>query len=381
MSATNPFKPTLGATPPCLVGREDYVADFALALDEGPGAHERVTLITGPRGIGKTVLLNAFEEAAKQRSWWVIAETATPGFPGRIRDEAHRIMLQHLRPERKRLTGASLAKVGGANWEFHEELRPQATLRSVLTEFLQLQAELDRLLNQEPIGLLITLDELHYSNRDDVIELGTVMQHLIREDQQIAIAMAGIPGAVKPLLADAEVSNPVTFLRRANRIDLQMLSAAESRRALVEPLSDTAGSWSADALSAAVQSTGGYPFMVQLVGQICLRQSRGGEISAEAAASGVQRAFTKLGQLVHEPALNDLSEVDRAFLRAMAEDDGPSNMGDIAARLGESAQYAGVYRSRLIEAQMIRSVGRGAVDFELPGMRDYLRQLADDERP
>lgn len=40
-----------------------------MALDDGPGAHERISLITGLRGIGKTVLLNKFEEQAKSRSW------------------------------------------------------------------------------------------------------------------------------------------------------------------------------------------------------------------------------------------------------------------------------------------------------------------------
>lgn len=38
-----------------------------------------------------------------------------------------------------------------------------------------------------------------------------------------------------------------------------------------------------------------------------------------------------------------------------------------------SAQYASVYRQRLIDADLIRDAGRGLVDFTLPGLRDYLR--------
>lgn len=60
----NPFKATLGATPPYLAGREQEIEDFKDALFDGPGAHERVSLITGLSGVGKTVLLNAFQDVA-----------------------------------------------------------------------------------------------------------------------------------------------------------------------------------------------------------------------------------------------------------------------------------------------------------------------------
>ncbi|AKK10046.1 P-loop NTPase family protein [Corynebacterium uterequi] len=58
----NPFRASMGATPPYLAGRAEEIADFRAALLDGPGAHERVSIVTGLRGVGKTVLLNAFEE-------------------------------------------------------------------------------------------------------------------------------------------------------------------------------------------------------------------------------------------------------------------------------------------------------------------------------
>jgi len=152
----NPFRATLGATPPVLVGRSDVLEDFALALDEGPGSHERVTLITGARGIGKTVLLNAFENAATERTWWVISETATPGFVNRIRDTAYRRMVGHLREHRQRLSSVTLGGYS-LNWENAESHRPDTTLRDVLTEFLDLQRQLDANLRQDPVGLLMGL--------------------------------------------------------------------------------------------------------------------------------------------------------------------------------------------------------------------------------
>jgi hypothetical protein len=88
----------------------------------------------------------------------------------------------------------------------------------------------------------------------------------------------------------------------------------------------------------------------------------------------VPAARRRLGRLVHEPALADLSDVDRSFLVAMAHDDGPSRMADVAARLGVNANYASQYRLRLLAADVIRPAGRGLVAFELPYLRDYLRE-------
>ena len=96
-------------------------------------------------------------------------------------------------------------------------------------------------------------------------------------------------------------------------------------------------------------------------------------IDVESVERGIGDARRKLGQLVHEPSLEDLSEVDRTFLTAMSFDDDPSRMSDIARRMGVDAQYAGNYRKRLIDAEMIRSTSHGYVDFELPYMREYLR--------
>ena len=51
-------------------------------------------------------------------------------------------------------------------------------------------------------------------------------------------------------------------------------------------------------------------------------------------------------------------------------------MSAISERLNVNSQYAGTYRRRLIEAEIIESAGYGKVDFELPYMRDfYARKL------
>ncbi|MBG9295937.1 ATP-binding protein [Corynebacterium diphtheriae bv. gravis] len=373
---SNPFRATLGSTPPYLAGRRHEIEDFAEALDDGPGAHERISLITGLRGVGKTVLLNAFEEEARARSWWVISETATAGFTERIIDALFRKASEILHTHRRKLSGITLPSIGGIQFSDILEHQPKITLRSVLTEILSWQEEIDRKLGQDSVGLLITLDELHYHRREEVIDFGATIQHLVREDLNISVAMAGIPQSIKPLLASEEGKNPVTFLRRANRIDLGLIDNNEVRKALAEPVEKVGVTWESDALTDAAEACGGYPFMIQLIGQQCFKRKRSNFITVGSVAEAAVVAKRKLGQLVHEPALADLSEVDRTFLVAMAADDGPSTMSDIAQRLGVNSQYTGNYRRRLIDAEIITSSGYGQVDFELPYMREYLREHA-----
>ena len=100
----NPFKPTFGASPPLLVGRDELLQDFSEALEAGPGAPARATIYTGARGTGKTVMLNAAQEEARTRGWLVVAETATPGLLERLTTEHLPRLLAQQDPKAKQRT-------------------------------------------------------------------------------------------------------------------------------------------------------------------------------------------------------------------------------------------------------------------------------------
>ena len=372
----NPFRPSFGVTPPLLVGRDAEVLAFGDALDAGPGAPGRATLYTGVRGIGKTVMLNEAETQARQRGWVVVSETAVPGLIDRL--TAQRLpevaASLELSATGRRVTAVAFPfHLGGLTWqpptaEDRPDLRAQLT---ALTDHLA----------DHGTGLLLTVDELHRADRAGLRELAATIQHLFREERSIAFAGAGLPTAVADLLND----DVLTFLRRADRYHLGDADPADVEEALRSPLA-TAGYRITDrALGVATAGTGGYPFLIQLVGfwigKLADADAKGTAtevvlIDETIAAAGVQAARRRLGSLIHEPALRDLSHVDRTFLAAMAVDDGPSKMADVAARLDADANYASQYRLRLIASDMIRPAGRGRVDFTLPYLRDYLREHA-----
>ena len=365
----NPFKPSFGVSPPLLVGRDELLDEFAEALEDGPGSAGRATIYTGARGSGKTVMLNAVENRAREHGWVVISETATPGFVDRIARQHLPGLLREFDPKavRRRLTGITgPLGSGAATWSAVEAHLAEAGLRNqtaILTE----------LLSDNGTGLLITVDEVHRNQIGELRELATTVQHAFREDRDLAFVGAGLASAVSDVVND-EV---LTFLRRAERHHLGSVGREDVVRAIRQPV-EVNGRWVADdVLAEMIEGTRGYPFLIQLVGaRVWRRHPSEPEISMDDARIGVTEALRRLGSLVHEPALADASDIDKSFLLAMAKDDGPSKMADIQRRLDVDGNYASQYRLRLIAAELIEPVRHGYVDFALPYLREYLRSHA-----
>jgi hypothetical protein len=363
----NPFTPSFGVSPPLLVGRDEPLERFGEAFDDGPGSPGRATVYTGARGTGKTVLLNAVEDFARERGWLVISETASPGFVRRLVQEHLPALLRDQDPgaATTRFKGLTAPVVGGgATWDTTQNHVSAPGLRNQMTLLCDLLAE-------QGTGLLVTLDEIHQRQRDELRELATTVQHLFREGREMAFVGAGLPSAVSEVLSD-EV---LTFLRRADRYHLGRVSFDDVAEAIGTPIRDAGRSITLELSARAAQATDGYPFLIQLVGYQIWRLHPGDdEVSAEDVDVGILAALRRLGSLVVEPSLADLSNVDRTFLLAMAQDDGPSRMIDVANRLNCDANYASQYRLRLLAAELIETAGHGAVTFALPYLREYLRE-------
>lgn len=363
----NPYTPSFGVTPPLLVGRSVMLASFEAAIDGTPGEVGRATLVTGLRGVGKTVMLNALEDIAVSRGWLVISETATKGLAERITTEAlPKLLAEHdPRASKRRITGVTLPmSSGGFVSTVEERHRPVANMRSQLTA-------LTGLLAPNGTGVLITVDEIHRGAIDDLREITTVVQHAFREGLDVAFVGAGL----KPNINELRSDRMLTFLRRAHVQELGRLSYEASARALSEPIVEGGRTIDDDALDYAVRGTQGYPFLVQFIGSKSWQEAGdAGRIQLAHARRAVRLARQAMGQYIYEPTLAALSVGDRTYLAAMASDDGPSLSSEIRLRMRAKAGYVGVYRQRLINAGIIEPAGYGRVQFTTPYLREYLRE-------
>jgi len=358
----NPFKPSFGSRPPILVGRDGIVDDVRLGIAEGPGSPLRAMAIVGPRGIGKTVLLDAMRDAAALEGWVAVATTASENMLADILEQTeHAIAHIKNKSSTRKITGITAAGFGLSS-TMTEQQKPGWRVQ---------MAALLEVLAKHGTGLLITVDEVR-AGIAELEQFCKTLQHFITEQRDIAVVFAGLPAQFRQL-----ASTPgLTFIWRAERQQLGSVPLEYVRTAFREII--TAGHRKADTLviEAMAQATGGYPFLIQLVGYHTWRQSDAVEISLKDVAEGVDIAKRRLGSSVAAYAVADLSPTDRTFLVKMAQDDGVSKVRDIAERMNVSLNYASVYRGRLLEAGVITAPRNGEVEFAIPYLRDYLREHA-----
>lgn len=210
----NPFKPTAGATPPVLVGREPALEELDEALDDGAGSPYLLQFVTGARGAGKTVMLTEMGRRARERGWIVVDETATPGLLTRLTRAVRHHREQLGSSDRPRISRFGLNILGtGGDVRMEGAPREAPDLRD---EIGALCDAMDR--HDGETGLIITVDEIHTIRQEELDELAAIIQHLIREDRSVGLLMAGIPQAVEQMIADnAQRPKVSTFLRRAER--------------------------------------------------------------------------------------------------------------------------------------------------------------------
>ncbi len=362
-AAVNPFTPSFGRIPPILAGRKLLVNDLEQALAGSPNDPNLVSLFSGPRGVGKTVLLSYLASKAESSGWISANVTARPGMLEdiieRTMDAANGFIEK---PAGARLSSVSIPALFGASWTYRDPA--SGNWRTRMNRVLDV-------LQEHSVGLLITIDEID-PRLDELVDFSATFQHFIREGRQVALFMAGLPVNVSALLSDKSVS----FLRRASQHNLGRIEDDDIRVAFRETVEESGKGISDEALSLAVDLTGGFAYMMQLVGFRTWAESADCpriELPHVERASRLARQDFVNG--VVKKTLQELSDGDIAFLEAMLPDEGrPSLMSDVAERMGKTTNYARVYRTRLAEQGVISPTRRNTVEFDMPLLREYLTE-------
>jgi len=361
---TNPFTPTFGTVPLRLAGRQDIINEVLLGLEEGPGSPHRASLFIGSRGSGKTALMAKLADEATASGWISVGVTASLGMLEDIierTEEASAHIIDHT--EKNHVTsinagGFGVTRTIGAsqtgNW--------RTRMNRILNE-----------LSEHSVGLVITVDEVDI-NVDELRHLVATFQHFVVERREVVLLLAGLPKHVSLLLQDRTVS----FLRRAVHHHLGLVSFPEARETIRSTIELSERTIDDAALDKATGATGGYPFLIQLIGYHMWAQNpEENEISEDDADQGILQAQKDMESRIFEVTLRELSAQDKRFLVAMTQDEDISRIGDIVKRLGISHSNAGQYRRRLITQGIIGERGWGEIGFDLPMFREFLIERGD----
>ncbi|MCY4068819.1 MAG: ATP-binding protein [Acidimicrobiaceae bacterium] len=373
-----PFVPSFGATPPSLVGRDSQITEICARLDGDPAGSGGVQAILAPRGIGKTVMLNVIEEAARSERGWTVVVTAGFGDPVA---ELHKAVCKALdqtgkqsaSDSRRTVTGASAGAMG-----VHASLSvaPRASQRRTswgddLTEDLERLAEAAA---EKRSRVLVSMDELHAVPLVKARQIGACLQHVVKRRRlPVVFVGAALPTMKDTLLADRRS----TFVQRITTLEVGNLSRSDVRRGIEEPLADHGCSISAEALDFAASVIRGHPYMLQVMGERMWQTADHGRrgITISDARSAAAGAEAVLADHLFLPTWKELSDGDKRMLAAVAlsDEDAP-----VAAAAGEAggvrAGSVGTHRRRLILSGMIRPAGRGRVALTHPQSREWLRR-------
>jgi hypothetical protein len=380
----NPYAPGAGSRPPSLTGRDEEIESFRILLARlRAGRSEKSMLVTGLRGVGKTVLLNTFE---------AIAEDA--GFRTAKSEITHET---DFRPLIARMARRALLAISPAN-RMRERARRAAAVFKAFTlripEGFELGVDVEALVGrgdsgdlgedlsdlfvalgeaatEHETGMVFLLDEIQFLAPAELEALIAALHQVSQRELPLTLAGAGLPQL--PALTGAAKSYSERLFRFPA---IDRLPDRAAREALELPAQAAGVSFQPRATDRILVLTDGYPYFLQEYGKHVWNVADGPEI----IPADVERAHDfvqlELDESFFQVRIGRASQIELAYLSAMANlGQGPYRSGDIATKLRQSsATSAAPTRGRLIEKGLIYSPSYGLTEFAVPHFQEFLQR-------
>lgn len=153
------------------------------------------------------------------------------------------------------------------------------------------------------------------------------------------------------------------------------LDEPDARRALEDPAKANGISFTSDAAALIVGYTERYPYFVQEFGKAVWDLSDGPSITVGDASAAVAVVEEKLDGSFFRVRLDRTTDLERAYLRAMAElGSNGQAAGDVARMLDRTSQQCGPTRARLIDKGLLYTPTFGYASFTVPKFDTCLRR-------
>lgn len=384
----NPYTPNAGARPPALVGRDTLLADFDLLLDRvAAGYTDKGYIVTGLRGVGKTVLLAEFEELARSKQMVVIAHEVSKSrgsFSQRFPSLARRALLEVSPAEKWKARGHRAAAVLKLfKGQFDESGKWTISFDPTLAGDVSGTADTGDFLSDLPDALealgeaarehfktvVFLIDEIQYLSKDELSALVMAKQRINGKALPIVLAGAGLP-QLPGLTAGAQTYSERMF----NWPEIGRLPDKDSRLALTAPADPEGVTFDDDALDYIVRYTEGYPYFLQEFGKAVWDAVEDAYITLADAQLATSTVEAILDQDFFSLRVTQLPDSELQYIKSLATlGPGEHAPGDIATAMGKtkSSQIA-FSGKRLIDRGLLYSTKRGQVAFSVPQFDRYV---------
>jgi len=385
LALTNPYTPNAGAEPLAVVGRDDQLESFDLLLARiESGRTEQSMIITGLRGVGKTVLLGQFRLKALERDWVVLElEVRKHDDNDFRRDMVTRLRsaLLELSPKARwsdRFTHAaavlksftlSVDSVGtwtaGLDIDAVEGLADHGDLALDLTDVF---IALGQAARQQGSGVVLLFDEVQFLSQRQLEAVIQAMHKMVQRKLPITMVGAGLP-QIAELAGDAKSYAERLFKFPA----INNLSPADARDALSRPANQEHADYTDEALDEAIAVTGGFPYFVQELGYAVWTVAAGPQITVDDIRAAIPGYEAKLDSSFFRVRLDRATELQRAYLRAMAQlGDQAQKASDVASVMGRPSTNLGPTRAELINMGLLYTPEHGYAAFTVPHFDRFL---------
>lgn len=383
---SNPYRPGAGRRPPVLAGREPLLRSFDVVRRRAEefGEGDRSWVLTGLRGVGKTVLLNELLSQVSS-SGWITAKVeagATVSLPIGLKHALVRGLRtasgRHPENRLKRLLGVftsfSVTVDPGGSLGLGMEVAPTtgaADSGRFADDLATLFEELGTSARELGVGVLILVDELQETRPDELAALNTAVHHLGQADDPLPLIVvgAGLP-SLPAQLADATSYAERLYDYRT----IGLLDDDAARDALVLPAADRGVNWTADGLDLAIGTARGYPYFLQAIGKHVWDHARRTPVELSDVEIGLIDARREVDDGLYRSRWERATPAQRDMLRALASiGEGSAPVADIARTMGKArTSDISVARVELIKKGLVYAPERGLLAFTVPGMHEFI---------
>ncbi len=356
------------------------------------GRDGRSQMLTGLRGVGKTVLLNEYELIAEGRGFFHehVEINEDGALAVRLASAFRRVLLamdarrrigERIRRALGVLKAFSVRIPGGVELGLDvEPVYGPADSGDLATDLAGLFVELGEVARDHATGVFITIDELHYVKQPTLEALVMGLHRASQLRLPITFAAAGLP-SLAALTGEAKSYAERMFAFPV----IGSLPPDQAREALVVPALDEGVAWEAEAVGRVIEVSEGFPYFLQEFGkQAWDAAQRLDRIVLEDVDRSIPVATAELDDGFFRVRTGRTSDTERAYLRAMAElSPGPVRSTAVAELLGKKATAVAPTRDSLIKKALCYSPRWGEIDFTVPMfdhfMKRWMPSFASDE--